>query len=76
MGPKRRDDLDLLALVTVLTHTELPVLANRAFVERYDSLHDQAKSQVILDAGAFESTLRKFNPTNCPLLVSRLRRRL
>jgi dsDNA-specific endonuclease/ATPase MutS2 len=52
--------LDLLALVTVLAHMGLPVPAERAVVERYDSLHYQEKSQGTLDAGAFESTLREF----------------
>ncbi|WP_049997924.1 MutS-related protein [Halococcus sediminicola] len=52
--------LDLLALVTVLSHMGLPVPAESVRIERYEALHYQAKSQGTLDAGAFEATLREF----------------
>ena len=52
--------LDLVALVVVLAHMGLPVPAESARTERFESVHYQAKSQGTLDAGAFESTLREF----------------
>jgi dsDNA-specific endonuclease/ATPase MutS2 len=52
--------LDLVALVVVLAHMGLPVPAEAARTERFESVHYQAKSQGTLDAGAFESTLREF----------------
>ncbi|EMA48768.1 DNA mismatch repair protein [Halococcus morrhuae DSM 1307] len=52
--------LDLLALVTVLSHMGLPVPADSVRIERYEALHYQEKSQGTLDAGAFEATLREF----------------
>jgi dsDNA-specific endonuclease/ATPase MutS2 len=52
--------LDLVALVFVLAHMGLPVPATSAQVERFESVHYQAKSQGTLDAGAFEATLREF----------------
>ena len=52
--------LDLVALVATLAHMGLPVPADSARVERVTELHYQAKTQGTLDAGAFESTLRKF----------------
>jgi dsDNA-specific endonuclease/ATPase MutS2 len=53
--------LDLLGLVVILTHMGLPVPAEHARVQRFESLHYQAKSQGTLDAGAFEATLREFS---------------
>jgi dsDNA-specific endonuclease/ATPase MutS2 len=52
--------LDLLALVTVLSHMGLPVPADAARVERVAELHYYEKSRGTLDAGAFEATLREF----------------
>ncbi len=63
--------LDLLALVTVLSHMGLPVPAEGVTIERFEALHYQAKSQGTLDAGAFEATLREF-----ATLVSGERKRL
>jgi dsDNA-specific endonuclease/ATPase MutS2 len=63
--------LDLVALVVVLAHMGLPVPAVSARLERFESLHYQAKTQGTLDAGAFEATLREFGS-----LVSGASRRL
>ena len=52
--------LDLVGLVAVLAHMGMPVPADEARIEQFESLHYQAKSQGTLDAGAFESTLREF----------------
>jgi dsDNA-specific endonuclease/ATPase MutS2 len=52
--------LDLVGLVVVLAQMGFPVPAEHARLERFEALHYQAKSQGTLDAGAFESTLRKF----------------
>ena len=52
--------LDLVGLVAVLAHMGMPVPADAARTEQFESLHYQAKSQGTLDAGAFESTLREF----------------
>ncbi|MDZ7745010.1 MAG: endonuclease MutS2 [Halobacteriales archaeon] len=52
--------LDLVGLVAILAHMGMPVPADSARTEQFESLHYQAKSQGTLDAGAFESTLREF----------------
>ncbi len=52
--------LDLVALVVVLAQMGLPVPAGSVRLQRFESLHYQAKTQGTLDAGAFESTLREF----------------
>ena len=52
--------LDLVALVHVLGQSGLPVPCEAARLEHVSALHYQAKTQGTLDAGAFESTLRKF----------------
>lgn len=52
--------LDLVASVVILAHMGLPVPAESARVARVDSLYYFAQTQGTLDAGAFESTLRKF----------------
>jgi DNA mismatch repair protein MutS2 len=52
--------LDLVATVVVLAQMGLPVPAERADLERFDSLHYHAKTQGTLDAGAFEATVREF----------------
>lgn len=52
--------LDLVALVVVLAQMGLPVPADAARLQRFESLHYQAKTQGTLDAGAFESTLLEF----------------
>jgi dsDNA-specific endonuclease/ATPase MutS2 len=52
--------LDLIGTVAVLAHMGLPVPAERARVERLDSLHYFTKSSGTLDAGAFEATVQEF----------------
>jgi dsDNA-specific endonuclease/ATPase MutS2 len=52
--------LDLVALAVVLAQMGLPVPAAEVRLERFASLHYQAKTQGTLDAGAFEATLREF----------------
>jgi len=52
--------LDLVAAVTILAQTGLPVPADRARVDPVDRLYYHAKTQGTLDAGAFESTVREF----------------
>ncbi|MFB6113517.1 MAG: helix-hairpin-helix domain-containing protein [Halodesulfurarchaeum sp.] len=52
--------LDLVAVVTVLSHMGLPVPAASARVPEVAELHYYAKTQGTLDAGAFESTLQDF----------------
>jgi dsDNA-specific endonuclease/ATPase MutS2 len=63
--------LDLIALVVVLAQMGLPVPAEDARLERFESLHYQAKTQGTLSAGAFEATLKEFGS-----LVAGDRRRL
>lgn len=52
--------IDLVGFVVILAQMGLPVPADHARLERFDSLYYQAKSQGTLDAGAFEATLRSF----------------
>jgi DNA mismatch repair protein MutS2 len=52
--------IDLVGSIVILAQMGLPVPAEYARLEQFDSLYYQAKSQGTLDAGAFEATLQAF----------------
>lgn len=52
--------LDLVAATSILAHMGLPVPADSARFQRFDSLHYHGATQGTLDAGAFEATVQQF----------------